>query len=184
MNQTTDSAAQLAWSQCPNPVYKTFSMSTTTTITQLVFSYHRIITADDAGEILVFSTDGMLYYQFRGHGAAVRCIVATLELLVSGSDDSHIRIWDLSTGLCTHIFRGHEGGISALQIIRPEPVDPPNVLDGQLARKLPIRPLILSGSVDHSARVWILPGLREIPYGLYYPGEPPPNVSIESNLGC
>ncbi|KAF9445551.1 WD40 repeat-like protein [Macrolepiota fuliginosa MF-IS2] len=70
--------------------------------------------------------------------------------LVTGSTDRTVRIWNLSTGVCTHVLRGHEATVRCLGIARPEVSD-----DGK--EKQPGRPLIVSGSRDGTLRVWTLP---------------------------
>ena len=53
--------------------------------------------------------------------------------LVSGSRDSTIRVWDLDTGRCRHVLRGHTDSVRCLE------------LQGRFA---------VSGSYDHTVRVW------------------------------
>ena len=55
--------------------------------------------------------------------------------VVSGSDDSTVRVWDASTGQELLVLEGHEGGVTSVA------VSP----DGLT---------ILSGSVDTTVRVW------------------------------
>lgn len=45
----------------------------------------------------------------RGHTATVRCLQAHDGILVSGSYDSDARVWDVRTGECLHVLKGHAG---------------------------------------------------------------------------
>jgi F-box and WD-40 domain protein CDC4 len=55
------------------------------------------------------------------------------NVLVSGSRDSTLRVWDLDTGACRFVLRGHTDSVRCL------------VLHESLA---------ISGSYDHTVRVW------------------------------
>lgn len=59
--------------------------------------------------------DGALLRMFRGHANYVRCLWAEPELLISGSDDATIRLWDAHTGAVQQVVRDHHSvGVSAL----------------------------------------------------------------------
>jgi WD40 repeat protein len=75
----------------------------------------------------------------QGHeGAVTTCTLeGKSDLLVSGSDDTTVRVWNLS-GALIHTLRGHTAPITCVA-----------VLDGNL---------IVSGSQDRSLRVWSLQG--------------------------
>ncbi|KAH6895036.1 WD40-repeat-containing domain protein [Coprinopsis sp. MPI-PUGE-AT-0042] len=73
------------------------------------------------------------------------------------STDRTVRIWDLNTGESTHVFGGHTSTVRCLAIVKPELVDVEGP-DGIVRKeKWPKRPLIVTGSRDHSLRVWTLP---------------------------
>ena len=55
------------------------------------------------------------------------------NLLVSGSRDWTLRVWDMDTGLCRHVLRGHSDSVRCLEV------------NGRYA---------VSGSYDHTVRVW------------------------------
>ncbi|MFI5378271.1 MAG: family 16 glycoside hydrolase [Tepidisphaerales bacterium] len=59
------------------------------------------------------------------------------KLVVSGSDDMTVRVWDLAAGKQTHCFEGHTGAVTSVAFSP----------DGKL---------VASGSEDHTARVWEL----------------------------
>ncbi|KAJ1964913.1 SCF ubiquitin ligase complex subunit cdc4 [Dipsacomyces acuminosporus] len=70
-----------------------------------------------------------------GHSESVRAVVGFGNMIVSGSYDFTIRIWDLKTGQCLHQLEGHTAKVYTL------------VLDTDLH-------LIFSGSMDGTIRVW------------------------------
>jgi len=126
-------------------------------VTCLIFSRGRIITASDDQSICVYSpTTGEQIRTLAGHEGGVWALAACKDTLVSGSTDRTVRIWDLETGKCTHVFGGHTSTVRCLAIVKPEMVDVE--VDGVIRReKWPKRPLIVTGSRDHSLRVWTLP---------------------------
>ena len=71
-------------------------------------------------------------------------------MVISGSDDGTVRVWDLATGAPVgDPFTGHSGGVRAVAAAE---------LDG--------RPVVISGSSDQTVRVWDLatgdPGRRPV----------------------
>ena len=69
---------------------------------------------------------------FLGHNDTVRCLQVGGGVLVSGSYDNTLKIWNVDTGLCTNTLRGHTDSVLCLQFD---------------ARK------IVSGSADRTIRV-------------------------------
>ncbi|KAM3175988.1 hypothetical protein ACTXT7_007381 [Hymenolepis weldensis] len=51
----------------------------------------------------------------RGHTGSVLCLQYEGDLLVSGSSDSKVRLWDLSTGECLHILEKHHEAVLHLR---------------------------------------------------------------------
>ncbi|KDN49569.1 hypothetical protein K437DRAFT_255245 [Tilletiaria anomala UBC 951] len=56
-------------------------------------------------------------------------------VIVSAGSDREIRVWDLNTGECKHVLRGHTATVRCLKV-------------------MPGRPIAISGARDHSVRVW------------------------------
>ena len=155
-----------------NPISKhlSFPAHGSSVVTCLIFSHGRIISASDDHSIHVYSPlTGELLRSLDGHEGGVWALAASKDTLVSGSTDRTVRIWDLSTGRCTHVFGGHTSTVRCLAIVKPEWID---VEDDEIVarEKWPKRPLIVTGSRDHSLRVWALPRPGEDEYK-YFGGE-------------
>ena len=59
--------------------------------------------------INVWNSKGSLIRQLKGHTNAVTSLVMQGEHLISGSYDKTLRKWDLNTGQCLQILKGHTG---------------------------------------------------------------------------
>ncbi|BGP46258.1 SCF ubiquitin ligase complex subunit cdc4 [Rhodotorula kratochvilovae] len=70
-----------------------------------------------------------------GHSQAVRALSAKGDTLVSGSYDMEVRVWDISTGRCRHVLRGHSQKVYSV------------VYDH-------LRKQCASGSMDGTVRLW------------------------------
>lgn len=140
----------------------TFAAHGSSVVTCLLFSRNRIISASDDHQIHVYCpTSGELLLRLEGHEGGVWALAVSpnspsapgaTDSLVSGSTDRTVRIWDLSTGKCTHVFGGHTSTVRCLAIVKPMWVD----VNGR-KEKWPKRTLIVTGSRDHTLRVWKLP---------------------------
>ncbi|KAJ7128365.1 WD40-repeat-containing domain protein, partial [Mycena epipterygia] len=129
----------------------------------------------------------LLLHSLDGHEGGIWALAVRDNMLVSlnwnpavavsGSTDRTLRIWDLETGRCTHVFGGHTSTVRCLAIVGPAWVDV--VQDnGSIAKEeWPKWPLIVTGSRDHTLRVWTLPGPSEPPseyrYNEMVPAENP-----------
>lgn len=72
----------------------------------------------------------------KGHSHRVLCVKFLDNMIVSGSVDKTVRIWDLSTCECKHIFRGHQRGVWSVAFKNKNSV--------------------VSGSFDGEIRIWNL----------------------------
>nr|GAT58305.1 WD40 repeat-like protein [Mycena chlorophos] len=125
-------------------------------ITSIVLSKdaNRIITASDNNTIKVYDLlSGELRHNLEGHEGGVWAIVETGDWLVSGSTDRTVRIWDLVGGRCLHVFGGHTSTVRVMAVVQPEWV----AMEDGTREQWPKEPLIVSGSRDHTMRVWTLP---------------------------
>ena len=70
----------------------------------------------------------------RGHTSTVRCLKMFNEkTAISGSRDTTLRVWNLTTGLCINVLMGHQASVRCLEI------------HGDL---------VVSGSYDTTAKIW------------------------------
>ena len=159
------------WVSNPEPKHVSFPAHGSSVVTCLIFSHGRIISASDDHSIRVYSpATGELVRSLEGHEGGVWALAACKDTLVSGSTDRTVRIWDLSTGKCTHVFGGHTSTVRCLSIVKPELIDVER--DGIVTKeKWPKRPLIVTGSRDHSLRVWALPRPGDAEFRCFGPDE-------------
>ncbi|KAH9900959.1 WD40 repeat-like protein [Cubamyces lactineus] len=156
------------WVTNQDPKRLTFPAHGRSVVTCLIFSHGRIISASDDHSIHVYSpVTGTLIRSLDGHDGGVWALAATKNTLVSGSTDRTVRIWDLETGRCTHVFGGHTSTVRCLAIVKPEWIDYENEHGIIVREKWPKRPLIVTGSRDHSLRVWTLPRPGDEEYRCY-----------------
>ncbi|KAH9917452.1 WD40-repeat-containing domain protein [Fomitopsis serialis] len=149
------------WVQNQNPKRITFPAHGRSVVTCLIFSHGRIISASDDHSIHVYSpATGELLRSLDGHEGGVWALAATKNTLVSGSTDRTVRIWNLETGAVRITVR-------CLAIVKPEMIDVENEGGVITREKWPKRPLIVTGSRDHSLRVWTLPKPGDDEYRCY-----------------
>ncbi|KAL1660981.1 WD40-repeat-containing domain protein [Schizophyllum commune] len=173
------------WVNNTDPMHISFPAHGSSVVTCLLFSHGRIISASDDHSIHVYSPlTGELDMALDGHEGGVWALAASKDTLVSGSTDRTVRIWDLKTGRCTHVFGGHTSTVRCLAIVKPEMVDVEHEPGVITREKWPKRPLIVTGSRDHSLRVWTLPrpGDPEFKcYGDEADGDLPDTCDAEEN---
>ncbi|TFY60946.1 hypothetical protein EVG20_g7239 [Dentipellis fragilis] len=156
------------WITNQDPTHLTFAAHGRSVVTCLLLSHGRIISASDDHSIHVYSPKtGQLIVSLLGHEGGVWALAATKNTLVSGSTDRTVRIWDLQDGRCTHVFGGHTSTVRCLAIVKPEYVDVEDERGGVCKERWPKRPMIVTGSRDHSLRVWTLPRPHEPEYKSY-----------------
>ncbi|KAG7440719.1 cell division control protein 4 [Guyanagaster necrorhizus] len=157
-----------SWVHNSEPKHRSFPAHGSSVVTCLIFSHGRIISASDDHSIHVYCpTTGDLLRSLEGHKGGVWALSASKDILVSGSTDRTVRIWDLTTGRCTHVFGGHTGTVRCLTIVKPEWIDVEQESGVVTKEKWPKRSVIVTGSRDHSLRVWTLPKLGEAEYHCY-----------------
>ncbi|KZV88289.1 WD40 repeat-like protein [Exidia glandulosa HHB12029] len=146
------------WLENDPPPSLNFPAHGSAVVTCLLFSHNRIISASDDHSIHVYSPfTGHLLRSLDGHNGGVWALAATKNTLVSGSTDRTVRIWDLETGRCTHVFGGHTSTVRCLAIVKPVWVDVEVDEFTTRRERWPKRTLIVTGSRDHTLRVWKLP---------------------------
>ncbi|HAA27995.1 MAG TPA: WD40 repeat domain-containing protein [Cyanobacteria bacterium UBA8553] len=80
-----------------------------------------------------------LLHTLTGHSQSINCVAISPDrkMLVSGSEDNTIKLWDLPAGKLLHTLEGHEAGVKSVAISP----------DGQV---------LASGSADHTIKLWQL----------------------------
>ena len=101
---------------------------------------------------------------FTGHDSTVRAVAVTeldgRPVVITGSDDRTVRVWDLATGTpVSHPFTGHRDWVRAVAVTE---------LDG--------RPVVITGSDDRTVRVWDL--ATGTPIGDPFTGHREPVLSV------
>lgn len=134
----------------------------TNVVTCLQFDREKIISASDDHSINMFEMrSGRRIRSFDGHEGGVWALQYVGNQLVTGSTDRTVRVWDIATGKNTHSFLGHTSTVRCLQIVEPVNVNPranePPIWE-------PAYPLIVTGSRDHSLRIWRLPSIFDDTY--------------------
>lgn len=124
-------------------------------VTCLQHDEEKVITGIEGKLINVHSTKtGELLRLLKGHDGGVWALKYFSNTLVSGSTDRDVRVWNIRTGRCTHIFRGHTSTVRCLDILHPVQI---GVNDNGQPIIFPKVPLLVTGSRDHNLHVWKLP---------------------------
>jgi len=92
-----------------------------------------IFTTSEDGTVRRWGMGGSCLGTFTGHNDAVLSVCVTDHYVFSGSNDMHIRAWDITTGQCVAVYSGHTGGVCSLTLLGSR---------------------LLSGSGDDSIREW------------------------------
>ncbi|CAG8704981.1 10318_t:CDS:2, partial [Acaulospora colombiana] len=167
------------WASNQNPKRVSFAAHGSSVVTCLLFSHGRIISASDDHSIHVYNPlTGQLVKSLEGHGGGVWALAASKNTLVSGSTDRTVRIWDLERGRCTHVFGGHKSTVRCLAIVKPEMLDMETEEGVFRKERWPKRTLIVTGSRDHTLRVWKLPKAHEPPFFFMQEEEGPDHVEV------
>jgi F-box and WD-40 domain protein CDC4 len=103
-------------------------------VTSLHLTPTHIVVAQDNAKIHVYNPEGELQRTLVGHVMGVWAMVPWGETLVSGGCDRDVRVWNMATGDCRYILRGHTSTVRCLKMS-----------DSRTA---------ISGSRDTTLRVW------------------------------
>jgi WD40 repeat protein/serine/threonine protein kinase len=104
---------------------------------------------------------------FEGHSNSVSsvCISKDGRWALSGSADTTLRLWDISTGQCVRVFHGHNNYVSSVSMSA----------DGRLA---------LSGSSDNTLQLWeVATGRRMRTFEGHLKGITSVSLSADGRLG-
>lgn len=124
-------------------------------VTCLQHDEEKVITGIEGKLINVHSSKtGELLRVLKGHDGGVWALKYFSNTLVSGSIDREVRVWNIRTGRCTHVFRGHTSTVRCLDILHPAQI---GVSDNGTPIMYPKEPLLVTGSRDHNLHVWRLP---------------------------
>ncbi|KAJ3343298.1 SCF ubiquitin ligase complex subunit cdc4 [Entophlyctis luteolus] len=148
-------------------LYKTIQFpGSRATALMLSHAYSLILTklSDDQSIHIYDTSSGRLRRKLVGHDGGVWALQYWGTALVSGSTDRTVRVWDMDTGLCTHLFEGHTSTVRCLMIVPPTKIATypfgTNGRSGGVGFEPafePSQPLIVTGSRDATLRVWRLP---------------------------
>lgn len=105
-------------------------------VTSLHLTPKYIVVALDNAKIHVYDTNGGNQKTLQGHVMGVWAMVPWDDMLVSGGCDREVRVWNMATGECTHLLRGHTSTVRCL--------------------KMSDKNTAISGSRDTTLRIWDL----------------------------
>lgn len=111
-----------------------YVISNSGVVTSLIMTGGYIVFALDNSKIFVFREDGKLLRSLFGHVMGVWALTLWGDTLVSGGCDRDVRVWNLKTGECLQILRGHSSTVRCLQMANATTA--------------------ISGSRDNTMRVW------------------------------
>jgi F-box and WD-40 domain protein CDC4 len=142
--------------------------------TALIMAGRYIVVALDNSKIFVFREDGKMLRSLFGHVMGVWALTLMGNTLVSGGCDRDVRVWDLKTGNCMQILKGHSSTVRCLQMVdentavsgsRDTTVRVWDIRSGQCLQVLEghnssvrclevVGDICVSGSYDFTAKVW------------------------------
>ncbi|KAL1966087.1 hypothetical protein VTN77DRAFT_4835 [Rasamsonia byssochlamydoides] len=105
-------------------------------VTSLHLTPKYIVVALDNAKIHVYDTNGANQKTLQGHVMGVWAMVPWDDILVSGGCDREVRVWNMATGACLHLLRGHTSTVRCL--------------------KMADQNTAISGSRDTTLRIWDL----------------------------
>lgn len=116
--------------------YKLAHTNPSAIVTVVLMQDGYICVALDTSRVLIFSEDGRLLHSLYGHVMGVWALALSGNTLVTGGCDRDVREWDLATGSCRKILRGHTSTVRCLAMSGPS--------------------IAVSGGRDATVRVWDL----------------------------
>lgn len=114
----------------------------TNVVTCLQFEGNYIITGADDKRINVYDAEKQQFQlELVGHEGGVWALkYVGDDILVSGSTDRTVRIWNVKVGKSTHVFKGHTSTVRCLDVVEHDGVK-----------------YIVTGSRDNTLHVWKFP---------------------------
>ena len=82
-----------------------------------VLRYHRSRVSnlkhplDHLGSIRTISSSIVNFVFFRGHSSYINCVAVCDTFVVTGSADTTVRKWDMTTCECLFVYEGHTGRV-------------------------------------------------------------------------
>jgi len=139
------------------PNHRDFQGHAGNVVTVVRLDAENVYSADDEGFIYVYDiVTGRLNKRLEGHVSGIWAMQYYHNILVSGSTDSTLRIWNLRALRPAYVFQGHASTVRAIEIVEP-------LLNPQTGNYEPPFPVIVTGSRDATLRVWKLPGIDTLP---------------------
>ncbi|KAL2788948.1 WD40-repeat-containing domain protein [Aspergillus keveii] len=105
-------------------------------VTSLHLTPKYIVASLDNAKIHVYDTNGENQKTLQGHVMGVWAMVPWDDILVSGGCDREVRVWNMASGECVYLLRGHTSTVRCL--------------------KMSDKDTAISGSRDTTLRVWDL----------------------------
>jgi WD40 repeat protein len=94
-----------------------------------------LIAGLESSKLIIFDLEGTFATTFTGHTRGVTCVeVVPNARIITGSWDTTLKLWDISTGRCTSTFTGHSGPIASVRLVDPT--------------------TIVSGGYDYTIKLW------------------------------
>ncbi|KAJ3984983.1 cell division control protein 4 [Lentinula detonsa] len=163
MNFQTEALSSKAWNLSTRK-HISLPIHGTSIVTCLILDVRRnvIVTASDDFTLAVYTlSTGQPKLTLTGHEGGIWSLSSVTydgqNLLISGSTDRTVRIWDLTSGKCLHVFRGHSSTVRCLEVASPIWTNSKMDVENFCSQS----PLIITGSRDKSVKVWSIPGKDE-----------------------
>jgi WD40 repeat protein len=82
-----------------------------TAIPDYMTNEHALIGNEEGQLQLIEPETALTIRQMNGHTREINCIVycSELSMVITGSHDNTARVWNVATGECVHVLKGHTG---------------------------------------------------------------------------